>query len=152
MLRQSCSSSCRTWSSATFSWTGFLGPMYLDSVLVVVIVVVVVAVRMVWQFLELVSLVLWCEGGFRPWVPASHVLRGGHWSLCSVHTTNIVIIIKSSSSLSSPSLSPSSLSSSSLSSSSFSSSSKSSSSKSSWVDRQLVRMGYRFLVRGCKGL
>ena len=21
-----------------------------------------------------------------------------------------------------------------------------------WVDRQLVRMGYRFLVRGCKGL
>ena len=28
----------------------------------------------------------------------------------------------------------------------------SSSSSSSWVDRQLVRMGYRFLVRGCKGL
>ena len=23
---------------------------------------------------------------------------------------------------------------------------------SSWVDRQLVRMGYRLLVRGCKGL
>ena len=28
----------------------------------------------------------------------------------------------------------------------------SSSSSSSWVDRQLVRMGYRFLVRGCKFL
>ena len=28
----------------------------------------------------------------------------------------------------------------------------SSSSSSSWVDRQLVRMGYRFLVRDCKFL